>query len=245
MREEKTGAKAVASLVMELPEQELIVLAHSDNRPALREFIRARIAAAMDNVFVTPLGDGDVPEKFRRHLVGRRELATFLGWPGHIAYRVRAGHTLKEHAPKAGPCREDFKYLQDWNLQNDKPTEDSIVFWVPRLIPESLGKNVDDQMRILAGYRKRFKLPEKDLRNFGSAALLSALILAHHKRTGERVPENRLWTRTDTLHAGGFRLYLGFFDERGLGCDFWDWGGSGSGGLGCFPLGVEILGTGA
>lgn len=244
MREEKTGAKAVASLVMELPEDELIVLAHSDNRPALREFIRARIAAAMDNVFVTPLGDGEVPEKFRRHLVGRRELATFLGWPGHIAYRVRAGHTLKDHAPKSGPCRGDFKYLQGWNLQNDEPTEDSIVFWVPRLIPESLGKNVADQMEILQGYRRRFKLPTHDLRVFGSAALLSALILAHHKRTGEKVPQKQFWTRTDTLRAGGGRLSLGSF-VASLDCFYWFGDDNGSDDLGCFPLGVEILGTGA
>lgn len=245
MREEKAGAKAVASLVMELPEEELIVLAHSDHRPALREFIKARMAAAMENVFVTPIGDAETPEEFRKYLTGRRELATSLGWLGPVAHRVRAGHTLKQHAPKSGHCRDGFKYLQGWTLKNDEPTTDSIVFWVPRLIPESLGKQVDEQMKILAAYRKRFKLSKGDLSSFGSAALLSALILAHHKRTGEKVPLKRLWTRTDTILAGGGRLDLGDFGERGLNCDGWVWDGFSYDDLGCFPLGVETLGTGA
>jgi hypothetical protein len=192
--------------------------------------------------FFTPLADSEVPEQLQ-HLVPKwRKLAALLGYTGPVAWRVNQGFTLKQHAPKAGCCYKNFEYLQGWNLQNDEPTKNSIVFWIPRLIPESLGKNVQEKLALLASFREQVGLPAHHLKNFGSAALLSGLILTHFNLTGERVPLNQLWTRTDTLLVGGGRLSLGGFVSRGLYCVYWGRGDGRGGILGCFLLGVEELG---
>lgn len=162
-----------------------------------------------------------------------RSLSTSINYSGPVCWRVKAGFTLKHHAPKAGPCHRGFSHLQDWKFL-DEPTKDGIVFWIPRLLEGSTAKNVDEQTALLADTRKRYELPNHHLTSYGSAALLTGLILAHFKASGERVPLNQLWTRTDTRSAGGGRLCLGNFSEDGLDCGDY-WGDT----LGCFPLGVE------
>ncbi len=117
-------------------------------------------------------------------------------------------------------------------------TADSMVFFIPRIVATE--KNAEEQKKALAKLRKKYSLPENHLFSFGSAALVSGLILAHFKRTGERAPLNSNWVRTDTLYADGHRLYLGDFDEVGLYCDFFSWDDYRSVYLGVFPLGVEL-----
>ncbi len=209
---------------------------------AIAEVVIAKTRELTTTIFFTPLADSEVPEQLQ-HLVPKwRKLAALLGYTGPVAWRVNQGFTLKQHAPKAGCCYENFEYLQGWNLQNDEPTKNSIVFWIPRLIPESLGKNVQEKLALLASFREQVGLPAHHLKNFGSAALLAGLIFAHFKRAGERTPLNELLTRTDTLLVGGYRLRLGDFDSRGLFCGYWIQGDGRISRLGCFPLGVEELG---
>ena len=116
----------------------------------------------------------------------------------------------------------------------------SIIFWIPRLLPRSTGKTVDEQRVLMTDTRAKYGLPEHHLSNFGSAALLSGLVLAHYKLSGERVPLRGLWARSDTLHSDGRRLNVGDFDETGLSCA----SGAGMAGatvlLGAFPLGEEL-----
>jgi len=190
--------------------------------------------------YVTPILDADVPERYRATLAKYRKLATDHGVlvTTAVAYRVRAGFTLKQHAPKTGPCEQNFAYLQDWRLRNDEPTKDSVVFWIPRILPGSTAKTADEQMNLLADLRRKHDLPATHLASFGSAALLAGLVLAHFKITGERVPLDCYWTRTDTLHADGRRLNLGFFAAHGLRCARYDWDDDRRDGLGCFALGV-------
>lgn len=118
-----------------------------------------------------------------------------------------------------------------------------MVFWVPRLVPESTEKTTDEQHANLAALRTRLELPEHHLSKFGSVALLAALVLAEFKRSGDRVPLNCYWVRTDTCDAGGDRLDLGDFGEVGLDCDYWHFGGKRAGDLGVFAWGVEALGS--
>jgi len=162
-----------------------------------------------------------------------------LNYGGPVAWRVRAGFTLKQHAPKAGPCFQNFQNLRNWNFV-DEPTKDAVVFWIPRLVPESTSKNVSELMVLLADLRREFGLPETHLVNFGCSALLSALILAHFKAMEERVPLNCLWARTDTCNSDGGRLRLGYFDEVGLYCDLWLWDDVRHSRLVVFALGVEL-----
>lgn len=199
---------------------------------------------ALANEFFIPILDADVPEKHAPTLAKYRKLATDHGVPAKAAvcYRVRAGFTLKSHAPKAGPCYEQFRYLQDWNLP-EEPTADCIVFWVPRILEGSTSKTRDEQTRILSDLRTKLELPEHHMRGLGSVGLVAGLILAHHKATGERIPLEQYWVRTDTCRADGSRLYLGDFDGAGLRCSYWYFGGSANGLVGVFALGVEALGT--
>lgn len=192
--------------------------------------------------FVTPLTV--VPKKLQATHKKWQKLAKSWDYSGPVAWRVKAGFTLKKHAPLVGPCYERFAYLQDWQFE-DEPTTDSIVFWIPRLVPESTSKNVDEQRELLSALRTRLELPEHHLNGFGSVALVAGLILAHFKRVGETVPLDRLWVRTDTRDSGGYRLNLGYFDGCGLYCNGWVFGGRRGDGLGAFALGVELdhLGT--
>lgn len=169
------------------------------------------------------------------------KLANELDYKGPILWQVPAGFTLKQHAPKAGPCYEDFQYLQDWKFA-DKPTAKSLVFWIPRVVEGSTNKTYAEQIIHLSDLRKSLKLSEHHLSSLGSVSLNAALILAHFKRTGEKVPLDQCWVRTDIRNGDEHRLSFGSFDENGLFCnDFWDYERDSD--LGVFPLGVETLGN--
>lgn len=208
---------------------------------SLPQQIIALLKSKIETNFVSALGVDAIPENLKPLALKWRALATKLGYDGPVAWRVRAGFTLKQHASNAGPCYQGFQYLQDWKFK-DEPTRDTIVFWIPRFVPDSLNKNVSQQMALLANLRREFCLSETHLASFGSPALLAALILAYFKATGERVPLDCLWARTDICYSDGLRLTLGHFDEDGLHCASWSWDDVGYSDLGAFALGVEALG---
>jgi len=186
-----------------------------------------------------PLSDDQVPLKYETSLLKWLRLASRLGYIGPVVWQVRAGYILLKHAPMTGPCYKKWQHLQGWKLRNDEPTKDLLVFWIPRLVTGSKGKKPEEQTKLMAEIRSQIDLPEHHLMSFGSAALLSGLILTHYKRTGEKTPLNGEWTRTDTFHADGNRLPLGDFGGSGLCCGSRDWDEGERSALGCFPLGVE------
>lgn len=194
--------------------------------------------------YFTPLSDAHVPERHQAILAKYRQLATEHGVPvtTAVCYRVRAGFTLKSHAPKAGPCYEQFAYLQGWNF-SDEPTSDCTVFWVPRIVNGSTSKTRDQQTQMLADLRIKLDLPAHHMSGFGKVGLLAGLILAHHKATQERIPLNQCWVRTDICLADDYRFRLGCFVGSGLRCDHWRSGDDAVAYLGAFALGVEALGT--
>ncbi|MBU0731903.1 hypothetical protein KKC88_03430 [Patescibacteria group bacterium] len=236
-KERKASWDAVAALISGLSREELLVLI--DHPKEFRQFATGLVQKQAEGVFVEHIHDKDVPERLQETAHKWRRLAAEWGYTGPVAWRVKAGFTLKQHASQTGPCREDFQYLQDWKFE-DEPTPEAICFWIPRLVPQSTSKNVDEQMELLTGLREQYNLPDHHLANFGSAALQAALILSEFKRSGDRVPQDCLWTRTDALDADGLRLRLGFFDEFGLSCGHWVWHDCPGGLLGCFALGVDL-----
>lgn len=240
MKEQKATVRALFGFGNDLTDRQMITLTDSANRSRVIELLDSLEREQVSNIFVTPLDDSDLPENLQLLIGKYRRLASEFGYAGPIARRVKPGFTLKWHAPKAGPCYQDFGYLQDWRFE-DTPTPDAIVFWVPRLVRESTSNNVKAQLALLEDLRRRYELPDHHLSSFGSVALNAALILEHLKRTGERVPLDRNHIRTDTLREGGRRLSLGYFVEYGLNCDRWD-DGDRNDDLGCFALGVEALG---
>jgi len=209
-----------------------------ENPKAFKDFAANLVRAVVENTFFTAISDKDAPARFADAVAKWRKLASDFGYTGPVLWQVKAGFTLKKHAPLAGPCYKQFGYLQDWSLQNDEPTVDSMVFFIPRIVATE--KDTEEQKQALAKLRKKYGLPKSHCSSFGSAALVSGLILAHFKRTGERAPLNSNWVRTESLFAGGDRLNLGRFDESGLYCDYCSWDGHRHGYLGVFPLGVEL-----
>jgi len=169
-----------------------------------------------------------------------RKYASDMGYNGPIAWKIKQGFTLKTTAPLAGPCYNGLQYLQSWNF-TDTPTTNSLVFWVPRLADQSTGKSVTQMEAYRAEQRQAHNLPANHCDRFGSIQLLFALILAHSKRTGERVPLSYLYAASDTLRADGNRLLAGRFGSDGLRCNYWSvlLGGDR---IGFFLLGVEELG---
>lgn len=169
-----------------------------------------------------------------------RKLATEHNYIGPILWQIPVGSTLKYTTPKLGPCWDDLKYLQNWLLQGDECTKKSLVFWIPRLVKNSTNKTIKQMEEHQANLRREYNLPRHHCRKFGSAALIAGLILAHLKRTRERVPLNCYYAASDTSHVEGGDIYVGAHTREGLLCSRW-WNDPNYGGMGYFPLGVEEL----
>ncbi len=251
MRERVASWDGMVNAIQLLTPEEKV--AWMDNPGVLKKVAAGLYRRQVRNTFFIYLSDEEavrwfvekeryVPAEAVRIVKEWRQIAASLGYTGPVAILVRAGFTLKTHAPVAGPCYEKFGYLQDWELKNDEPTPDALVFFVPRLVANSTRKNKDEQLQLLAELRQAHSLPEHHLSNFGSAALVSGLILSHFKRIGERVPLDCNWVRTDTMRSDDWRLLLGYFGDSGLCCRDWYYNDDGRyDDLGCFALGVEKL----
>jgi len=195
--------------------------------------------AIMDGI---PLSDNELQKQFPQfadRLAPWRKLAALMGYTGPVAWLVKQGFTLKKHAPLVGPCYENLGYLQGWNF-NDDPTDNCLAFWVPRLAENSTGKNIKAMEAHRAELKKRYELPGNHATTFGSIQLQFALILAHFKRTGERVLSGRYYAASDS-HEDGCRLVVGDFSGDGLSGGGWD--DSGGDSVCCFLLGIETLGN--
>lgn len=247
-RQRKASAVALAALVTDLSSDELLALL--DDPAATKEFARSLVRQKEEATYVKPLSDeqamalfverGRYTEAVEGLIASWRKMASDLGYTGPVAWRVGAGFTLKEHAPKAGPCHDDFKYLQNWSFMQ-RPTRESVVFWIPRMLPGSRALNAREQCDRLFDVREEYNLPSSHLRDFGSAELLSGLILAEFRRSGDRVPFQLDRVRTDTADADDDLLCLGDFNEEGLYCFGEVWAGRRDSRIGVFPLGVERL----
>ncbi|MBI4458019.1 hypothetical protein HY633_03595 [Candidatus Uhrbacteria bacterium] len=238
-------ARSLAGLTNDLTDAELLELTNNGNRPELKKFLAALATTRSDGTFVTHLSDDEARARFPQFAEAValwRKYATAMSYTGPVAWRIKEGFTLKTHAPKAGPCFDQLNYLKGWSLKNDEPTKNALVFWVPRIAEGSSGKTADEMMTLQAELRKQYKLPKNHCSSFGSIALNFALILAHFKRTGERMPLKYFYAASDTFHEVGYRLFAGDFHEYGLDCSYWA-GRYGSGIVGCFLLGVETLGN--
>jgi hypothetical protein len=247
MKTPKTSARALAAFTISLPDELLRELVDSNNKAQVEAFLEGLTVEREKNTYFFPVSDQDARAQFGEQIPhletsvpAWRHLAAEHGYAGPILWEVREGFTLKHHAPKFGPCRQDFQYLQGWKFE-DPPSGKALVFWIPRLLHGTVKKNVQEQLGLLAEARKRYDLPEHHLSSFGQAGLLAGLILAEFRRSGDRVPLDGLWTRTDTLDSDGDLLDLGDFGGDGLRCDCWGWLDDRSDDLGCFPLGVEEL----
>lgn len=245
----KVSFDCVATWWQDLTEPQKSAFAEKPSK--VSEFLESRVKEIIESTFVIPLSDQEAIELLIQHnghtleravaiVRSWRKYASYIGYPGPIAWKIRQGFNLKTSAPLVGQCNDDLKYLQEWSF-TDTPTVDSLVFWVPRLAEASIGESITQMEAHRAEQRRVHNLPANHCDRFGLIALLFALVLAHFKRTGERVPLNFLYAASDTLRADGRRVVAGDFRSYGLRCYGWD-GSIGGGDVGFFLLGVEKLG---
>lgn len=92
-------------------------------------------------------------------------------------------------------------------LENDCPTKLSLIFFIPRLVSDSLRKTEKERIQILIGLREKYSLPASLSFSFGTISLLWGLIHAHMDRTQEKTLLDH-YVCTDTWHENK-RLWLG------------------------------------
>ena len=224
----KASFVSVVHALSNLSDEELAALA--DNPDLIKEFAGKLVANNAANTYVVALSDSLAVGPEAKACVAKwRKYASDLGYTGPVVWKVKAGYTLKEHASQDKNAYNKLSHVQNRQLEHDEPTKDSLVFWVPRLAEGSNGKDIYQMKQLREELRLRYEMPPHHATTFGSIALLFALILAHFKRTGERVPADRFHAVhafhavSDTFLAhSDHRLFAGNFDDYGLLCEDWD-----------------------
>lgn len=233
----KASFNAIASIIFRLPDDEQLAIVEQPKR--FRELMVSLAAEVASSTFVVSIDDKDVPEQYMVAVKCWRMYAAEFNYAGPVAWKVKDGFSLKINAPLVGPCYRNLKDIQKWDIQNDEPTKNSIVFWVPRLASVSMDRTFTEMEMIRDLLKKRLELPNNHATSFGSISLLFALILAHFKRKGERVPLKNFFAISDSVGVEGNRLIVGDFGGSGLQCS--DTVGRPRYDLGFFLLGVDLL----
>jgi hypothetical protein len=166
--------------------------------------------------------DSELLEKFPQfadRLAPWRKLATLMGYTGPVAWLVKQGFTLKKRAQLAGPCHDNLREIHDLYWFRDYPTDDCLVFWIPRLAEGSMRKGFEQMEEYRAELKKRYELPGNHATSFGSIQLLFALIFAHFNFTGgERASLDRCSAMSDTRCVND-HIFAGCFFDDGLDCN--------------------------
>lgn len=191
--------------------------------------------------FFTPLSDKEIFTQYPNladYTNIWRQLAIDMDHSGPIAWRVKAGFTFKTPINNLGYYK--FNPIQNWSLQDNPPTKNSIVFWIPRLLKDSTRKSITQMEAQRAKFRQDYGLPEHHCLSFGSVNLHFGLIYAHFKRTSERIPFKLYYAMSDTPNTDGVRICTGHFDDNGLRCCQW-LDENGYQDIGFFPIGIEEI----
>jgi len=172
------------------------------------------------------------------------KVGTLKGDP--IFWRVRAGVQFLPDIMELGPVekRLNYGYL---DINDEPTTRDQLVFWVPCVIPWSLGKTVQEQIGLLEDLRRESKgpLPVGFLDSFGTATVLSGLILTYYRLSGEKVLEPYyLEARTNTVFKSWVftrRIVIDSFGQDGLSFDTCLSDKRANDDVGCFAYGAVNL----
>lgn len=170
--------------------------------PEIMVLLKQRVARPC----FTPIHDWEVSDRFDSLVRKYRSLARELEVLDTVAvfYHVPAGFTLIKSAPLAGPCYKNFEHFKSWGIE-DEPTEEGLMFFIPRVIPETVGKNLDRQQAILDRLRNDMRL-SADHMVIGKANYLTGAILAHYAATGECILQDA-WVRTSTPYRKNCTVY--------------------------------------
>lgn len=225
---------SVTKALLGLSEDERLAIADKPER--LKKFAGDLYAEVVANTYAVAISDEEAvhwliqnkkyAEDLARGIVAkwRRTANNHYGYDGPIAWKVRAGFSLTQHAPLAGPCFMNLGYMQgkSWEMKNHEETKESLVFWIPCLAEASGHKNIKEMKEHLRTLRRRYKFPHNHCQSFGSIALLFALIFANFKRAKGRAALHDCYVVSDTVLLDGSHLSAGIFGESGLHCDPWN-----------------------
>lgn len=188
--------------------------------------------------------DDDIPRDLEKVWDAWKDLGESLKYTGPVAWRVKGGFSFQTDFPAiASPFDKSLSNIQQWPLRNNEPTLPSIVFWIPRPLNGDF-ENTQHRHTLIEKVRRDHGLPEHHLVSFGSASLISALLLAGAKE-GKlfNYCYSNLWYDgfpTDTITETGFRVYIRYFSRRnGYKCLRWPVY-SGDDHYGFLPIGIEL-----
>ena len=105
-------------------------------------------------------------------------------------------------------AKQSLFYEQDWYNKEAFAKGGGVTEWqLVRKTPveNSTGRNLDEQQALLS-----------DNEETPSSRVMIYTIIGHFKATGERLSEN-IWVRCSDLVSDGYRVYVGCFDQYGLG----------------------------
>lgn len=210
---------------------------------ALLKLLKEAVQRRLENTYFIPLRDEELPPHLQPTAKKWRKLAQVLGYRGNrpIAWLFRGGFTLKR-APLVGPCLGHI--FQGLSSIPNEPTKESIVFWIPKLIPDSMGKTVAEKRIVLGKLRVRVDLPSHHLQSFGNVTLLAGLSLGYFAETGECIPVDPSEAASETFVDD--RCFVIGFDNRGLIVGQWNFNDphyERASHIGCFPFAIEELET--
>ena len=234
----KASWAAVTRELELLTTEELLAIIEKPGR--LKRYAKTIVAENAANTYVTHLNDVDVPEEFHDAKIAWRKLAIKIGYIGPVAWKVRAGFSVKLHANLVGPCYRHLDHLQDCEFSNYEPTKDAIVFCIPRMAEGSTNKKFAQMEVRREKLRQRYGLPAHHCQSNGSISLLFALIFANFKRTGDKSQLQGRCAVSDTITTDGCHMFAGIFGDEGLHCDPWN-DEFPHEGFGFFLLGIEEL----
>lgn len=130
-----------------------------------------------------------------------------------VIYLVREGVDFKT-VPSLGPCHNDFRELLAGRLPREQSSR-CLVFWVPRLLAGTEIMSYTDQVAEIERCRVQYDLPQHHLSGLREAWLVSGLILSHYEATGECLPHNGWFARTETGDMGIIKWRVGGFKKGG------------------------------
>lgn len=228
-------------LVLNTKEQRVLV----NNQDKLKQFAADLVVAEERKSFFLQVSDSKfkvdnkLSEQKVETLQNWRRLADKLNYRGPIVWQVRQGYHWREHANKDGLRIRNYINPEEWTLTNDETTFTTEVFWLPRLLKETINKPALEQLAVMARVRDEYNLPKHHMTSFGSASLLAGLILSRFKRSGDCLPFSLCAARTDTMTLGEKRLHLGHFQASKLACRLLDSTDQDETVIGCFPIGID------
>lgn len=212
-----TGDKLIAVIEAKMAEcgvhKQYIELLLTRNGSLVLEQLAYRIndlGKQLSSEYFVPIFDEDVPAHLSELLAKWRKMAVMLNYDGPIVWSVKAGFNLIHHSQLYANNFDCYPELR-------KGMDHSLIFWMPKFIPNSNDKTVQEQLAILTDWQRMFELPEGHL-CLGEASIIGGLILSYFRFSCEDYPKEEISIHTETIDAEKNRYAITFGNMRHVEC---------------------------